>query len=135
MYKGRSNSEKMHPRFLPLQGGIEQLTPEWFAQRKGRLTGSKLSNFFFIKTKEEYDNYYAVVFEGAPREPFSDQAKVYMQYGRDHEDVAICSFLNDAPKTVGDIYFAEAPFTSTQTPLSEPHPTAPTPSTERTERL
>jgi len=100
----------MHPRFLPLQGGIEQLTPEWFAQRRGRLTGSKLSNFCFIKTKQEYDDYYAVVFEGAPREPFSEQAKVYMQYGRDHEDVAICAFLNDAPKRVGDIYFAESPF-------------------------
>lgn len=100
----------MHPRFLPLQGGIEQLTPEWFAQRKGRLTGSKLSNFCFIKTKQEYDNYYAVVFEGAPREPFSEQAKGYMAYGREHEDVATCAFLNAAPKTVGDIYIAESPF-------------------------
>ena len=100
----------MHSRFLPLQGGIEQLTPEWFAQRKGRLTGSKLSNFCFIKTEEEYDNYYSVVFEGAPREPFSDQAKGYMQWGRDHEDVAICNFLDVAPKTLGDIYFAESPF-------------------------
>ena len=100
----------MHSRFLPLQGGIEQLTPEWFAQRKGRLTGSKLSNFCFIKTEEEYDNYYSVVFEGAPREPFSDQAKGYMQWGRDYEDVAICNFLDVAPKTLGDIYFAESPF-------------------------
>tara|TARA_B110000977_G_scaffold191313_1_gene263239 strand:+ start:119 stop:1147 length:1029 start_codon:yes stop_codon:yes gene_type:complete len=100
----------LHPRFLPLQGGIEQLTPEWFQQRKGRLTGSKLSNFCFIKTEEEYDNYFAVVFEGAPREPFSDQAKGYMQWGRDHEDVAICNFLDVAPKTLGDIYFAESPF-------------------------
>ena len=100
----------LHPRFLPLQNGIEQLTPEWFAQRRGRLTGSKLSNFCFIKTEEEYDDYYAVVFDGAPREPFSEQSKVYMQWGRDHEDVAICSFLDVAPKTMGDIYFAESPF-------------------------
>lgn len=110
VYKGNGTFEKMHSRFLPLQGGIEQLTPEWFAQRRGRLTGSKLSNFCFIKTKKEYDDYFAVVFEGAPREPFSEQAKGYMQYGRDHEDVAICAFLNDAPKRVGDIYFAESPF-------------------------
>ena len=34
----------------------------------------------------------------------------YMQWGRDHEDVAICNFLDVAPKTLGDIYFAESPF-------------------------
>ena len=110
VYKRVVLFEKMHSRFLPLQGGIEQLTPEWFAQRKGRLTGSKLSNFCFIKTEEEYDNYYSVVFEGAPREPFSEKAKGYMQWGRDYEDVAICNFLDVAPKTLGDIYFAESPF-------------------------
>ena len=30
--------------------------------------------------------------------------------GTDHEDVAICNFLDVAPKTLGDIYFAESPF-------------------------
>ena len=110
VYKRVLLFEKMHSRFLPLQGGVEQLTPEWFAQRKGRLTGSKLSNLCFIKTEEEYDNYFSVVFEGAPREPFSKQAQEYMAYGREHEDVATCCFLNDAPKHVGDIYIAEAPF-------------------------
>ncbi len=101
---------KMHPRFLALQNGIEQLTPEWFKERRGRLTGSKLSNFCFIKTEDEYDDYYGIIFEGKPRPPFSEQAQKYMEYGRKHEDVAICSFLNDAPKRVGDIYIAESPF-------------------------
>jgi len=33
-----------------------------------------------------------------------------MKYGRDHEDIAVCGFLNAAPATVGDIYIAESPF-------------------------
>ena len=52
-----------HPRFLPLQNGIVQCTPEWFKQRKGRLTGSKYTNLYFINSKEEYDAYWQV---GAP---------------------------------------------------------------------
>tara|TARA_Y100001958_G_C21242889_1_gene571427 strand:+ start:2038 stop:3159 length:1122 start_codon:yes stop_codon:yes gene_type:complete len=100
----------MHKRFLPLVGGIEQLTDEWFKQRRGRLTGSKLGSFCFIKDKEEYDNYFAEVFEGKPKPPFTEQQLGYMQYGREHEDVAICAFLDAAPKQLGDIYIAESPF-------------------------
>jgi hypothetical protein len=100
----------MHPRFLPLQNGIEQLSDAWFKQRKGRVTGSKLSNFCFIKDEEEYHDYYSVVFEGKPKAPFTAQQLGYMEYGRKHEDVAVCAFLNDAPEQVGDIYISESPF-------------------------
>jgi hypothetical protein len=100
----------MHSRFVPLTDGIEQLSDEWFKQRRGRLTGSKLANFCFIKDEEEYHDYYGIVFEGKPKPPFSEQAKEYMAYGRKHEDVAVCCFLDDAPATVGDIYLAESPF-------------------------
>lgn len=110
VYINSDNNSRMHPRFLPLQDGIEQLSDEWFKQRSGRLTGSKLSNFCFIKDEEEYHDYYEIVFEGKPKPPFSEQALGYMAYGREHEDVAVCSFLNDAPPTVGDIYIAESPF-------------------------
>lgn len=100
----------MHSRFVPLVGGIEQLTDEWFKQRRGRLTGSKLANFCFIKDEAEYHDYFGVVFEGKPKPPFTEQQLGYMKYGREHEDIAICAFLNDAPKQVGDIYIAESPF-------------------------
>ena len=100
----------MHSRFLHLENGIEQLSKEWFAARKGRLTGSKLSNFCFIKDEDEYHEYYSIVFEGAPRPPFTKEQLGYMEYGRTHEDIATCSFLDDAPKDVGDIYIAESPF-------------------------
>ena len=100
----------MHSRFVPLVDGIEQLTDEWFKQRRGRLTGSKLGQFCFIKDKAEYDEYYGIVFEGKPRPPFTPEQLGYMKYGREHEDIAICAFLNDAPNNVGDIYIAESPF-------------------------
>ena len=100
----------MHPRFVPLIGGIEQLTDEWFKQRKGRLTGSKLANLCFIKDEDEYHEYFGIVFQGKPRPPFSEQAQGYMAYGRKHEDVAVCCFLDDAPAQLGDIYLAESPF-------------------------
>ena len=100
----------MHKRFVPLIGGIEQLTDEWFKQRRGRLTGSKLANFCFIKDEAEYHDYFGIVFEGKPKPPFTEEQLGYMKYGREHEDIAICAFLNDAPKDVGDIYIAESPF-------------------------
>ena len=100
----------MHPRFVGLQNGIEQLSDEWFNMRSGRLTGSKLSNFLFIKDEQEYDDYYKIIYEGKAKPLFSEEALGYMAYGREHEDVAICCFLDDAPSTVGDIYIAESPF-------------------------
>ena len=100
----------MHSRFLPLLDGVEQLSSEWFKIRRGRITGSKLSNLFFIKSKDEYDDYHAIIFQGKKRPPFSEQAKQYMEYGRQHEDIAICAFLDAAPAQIGDIYIAESPF-------------------------
>lgn len=110
------NVQSMHKRFVPLRSGIEQLSDEWFKQRRGRLTGSKLSNFFFIKDEEEYLNYYGIVFQNKPKPPFSEQALGYMKYGREHEDIAVCAFLDAAPSTVGDIYIAESPFYKHTTP-------------------
>tara|TARA_B110000261_G_scaffold141937_1_gene162915 strand:- start:749 stop:1501 length:753 start_codon:yes stop_codon:yes gene_type:complete len=97
-----------HPRFLKLQHGIEQCTPAWFKQRKGRLTGSKYTNFYFINSEEEYEAYWQQVWAGGPRKPFSDEAKGYMEYGKTHEDIALSFFLEQ--RSIGDIYVAEAPF-------------------------
>jgi len=110
VYKSLHLKTNMHSRFVPLVGGIIQLTDEWFTQRKGRLTGSKLANFCFIKDEAEYDNYFGIVFEGKPKPPFTEKQLGWMKYGREHEDIAICAFLNDAPSKVGDIYIAESPF-------------------------
>ena len=74
-----------------------------------RLTGSKYTNLYFINSEEEYDAYWEQVWNKGPREPFSEEAKGYMEYGKTHEDIALSFFLEQS-KTLGDIYVAEAPF-------------------------
>lgn len=96
-----------HPRFLPLVGGIQQCTPAWFKQRKGRLTGSKYANLYFVNSEAEYEQYWQQVWNKGPREPFSEEAKGYMEYGKKHEDIALSYFLEKADM---DIYIAESPF-------------------------
>jgi len=99
-----------HPRFVPMHDGIAQCSPAWFKQRRGRLTGSKYANLYFIGSEAEYEQYWQQVWNKGPREPFSEEAKGYMEYGKKHEDVALSQFLTSAPATVGDIYIAESPF-------------------------
>lgn len=98
-----------HPRFLELQNGVVQCSPAWFKQRKGRLTGSKYANLYFISSEEEYEAYWQQVWNKGPKPPFSDEAKGYMEYGKKHEDIALSYFLEQS-KSIGDIYVAEAPF-------------------------
>ena len=51
-------SELKHERFHSLDDqGIKvpkQRSQEWFFMRKGKLSGSKLSQFLFLKSFEEY---------------------------------------------------------------------------------
>ena len=98
-----------HERFFSLadQGIKEpaQRTPEWFAMRKNKLSGSKLSNFLFCSSDEERIVWYEEVFEGRERAPFTEVQKGYMEWGSKHEDIAMQEFLNR--KT--DIMAFEAP--------------------------
>ena len=47
----------------------EQRSPEWFERRRNKLTGSKLSQFLFIKTQDERVQLFEEVFEGRKRSP------------------------------------------------------------------
>jgi len=102
-------SEVVHERFFSLadQGIKEpsQRTPEWFALRKNKLSGSKLSNFLFCKNDEERIKWYEEVFEGRKKDPFTEVQKGYMKWGSEHEDTALREFL--VRKT--DIVAFEAP--------------------------
>lgn len=95
--EGLEMSDITHDRFFSLQDQCiyepPQRTPEWFALR-APLSGSKLSNFLFCKDDEERIQWYEEVFEGRPKEPFSDTTKEYMKWGREHEDGALVEFLN-----------------------------------------
>lgn len=95
--EGLEMSDITHERFFSLQDQCiyepPQRTPEWFALR-APLSGSKLSNFLFCKDDEERIKWYEEVFEGRKRDPFTEEQKGWMEWGRDHEDGALVEFLN-----------------------------------------
>ncbi len=83
----------------------EQRSPEWFARRKGKLSGSKLSNFMFIKSEAELTKMYEEVFEGRKKDPFTEEQQKWMQWGCEHEDTALKCLLDNTP----NLYAMEAP--------------------------
>ena len=95
--EGLEMSDITHDRFFSLQDQCiyepPQRTPEWFALR-APLSGSKLSNFLFCKDDEERIKWYEEVFEGRQRDPFTEEQKGWMEWGREHEDGALVEFLN-----------------------------------------
>jgi len=98
-----------HERFFSL-GDQEitepaQLSQEWFARRKGKLSGSKLSQFMFIKTEDELQTFYEEVFEGRKKPPFTPEQQGWCKWGRDHEDIALKAMLDNVP----NMYAMEAP--------------------------
>lgn len=101
--------EMYHDRFFSLADQYitepEQRTPEWFARRKGKLSGSKLSNFMFIKTEEDLIKMYEEIFEGRKKDPFTEEQQKWMQWGCQHEDTALKCLLDNTP----NLYAMEAP--------------------------
>ena len=109
MQQQQQETPILHDRFFSLddQGIVEpaQKSPEWFARRKGKLSGSKFSQLLFLKTQEERVKYFEEVFEGRPKDPFPDHVKQYMLWGNDHEDTALTVLLNN----MENMYAMEAP--------------------------
>lgn len=99
----------IHDRFFSLedQGIVEpaQKSPEWFARRKGKLSGSKFSQLLFIRSQEDRIKYFEEVFEGRPKSPFPDIVKQYMAWGNKYEDTALEVLIHNIP----NMYAMEAP--------------------------
>lgn len=93
-----------HDRFFSLADQQiqepEQRTPAWFEARKNKLTGSKLASLMFCDSDDDRIRIYEEIFEGRKKEPFPEQAKQYMKWGQDHEDIALGSILNHMPNIV-----------------------------------
>ncbi len=101
--------EFTHDRFFSLNdqeiNEPEQRTPEWFERRRNKLTGSKLSQFIFIKTQEERLKLCEEVFEGRKRDPFTEEQQGWCKWGSDHEDHALNVLLDNIP----NMFAMEAP--------------------------
>ena len=102
-------SELKHSRFFSLEDQNikvpKQRSQEWFHLRKGKLSGSKLSQFLFLKTLEEYKIFYEEIWEGRKKPPFTEEQQEWVKWGCDHEDKALEILLNN----VSDIVAFEAP--------------------------
>jgi len=102
-------SELIHNRFYSLKDQKisvpAQRTPEWFDMRRNKLSGSKLSNFLFVKTHEEVITMYKEVFEGQKKPPFTAEQLSWCDWGSKHEDEAMFNLLEN----LKDIYVFEAP--------------------------
>ena len=77
----------------PFTSSIEQRSVEWFALRKGRLSGSVCSSLLFIKTKEDLQLEYDRIFNNGPPKTFTEEVKKLMEFGTIHEMSAIKTLL------------------------------------------
>ena len=95
-----------HPTLYSTLITHEQLSVEWFKQRKKRITGSKLSQFLFMNSVTDAQQLYDIIFNGAPREPMDELGQTRCAFGRKHEIHAICSFLREFK----DLYYMDVSF-------------------------
>lgn len=79
--------------FPPPADAVAQRSKAWFAQRKKRITSSRLGGLLFLNNEDDYLSYWDEVLGG--KEPvFSEQTKAYMAYGVEHEEQAISAFMD-----------------------------------------
>lgn len=72
----------------------EQGTKEWWAQRRDKMSGSKIANICFLKNNEERKVYWEEVFGIRPRKPLDAEAMVRVKYGTDHEIDGVKNMLH-----------------------------------------
>ena len=71
-----------------------QRTPNWWKRRSGRISGSKLSPFMFIASKEEFEQYAKEVFGLVERPKLDEEAMKRVRWGVDHEPDACATLLH-----------------------------------------
>lgn len=80
--------------------GPEQGTPEWFNNRKNKMTGSKPSSIMFdCVDQESYDRLWGQYFGGEPAPEFDETQQAAVDWGSNMEDVACLEFIRQMPGT------------------------------------
>lgn len=91
-----------HARYVPLPpDAVRQGTPEWHRQRQSvTFTGSTPGGFTFVYSESGYFSKYCrvVMKDQTMPDDFDDAARARMQWGTDHEDCAVLTFLEHFPK-------------------------------------
>ena len=74
-----------------------QRTPAWFARRKAKVSGSRLSQLLFCKTEEEVNTYRRILQGLEKAEPLDAEALRRCQWGTIHEADCIHTLLENCP--------------------------------------
>ncbi len=85
------------PHVLQALDQTPQRTPEWWARRSNRLSGSKLSQLLFIKDASEMDAYREIILGLRPREPIDAEGMKRVKWGVDNEPNACATALHHLP--------------------------------------
>ena len=105
--------ECKHARYVPLQderrnqakykallegySTLAQRTPEWFALRSNKVSGSKLSSLLFLRSQAERRQCIMEMFGIVRRAPLDDRGRQNVAWGIDHEKDAISFVLDLVP--------------------------------------
>jgi len=74
-----------------------QRTPTWFARRRGKISGSKLSQILFCKTAKEAKLYREELLGLRDSEPLSEEALARCRWGTENEPNSIATLLQNIP--------------------------------------
>jgi len=85
------------PHVLKALDQTPQRTPEWWARRSNRLSGSKLSQLLFIQDASEMDAYREIILGLRPREPIDAEGMKRVKWGIDNEPNACATALYHLP--------------------------------------
>ena len=98
------------PHILKALDQTPQRTPEWWARRKHRLSGSKLSQLLFIENDFQFLAYREEVLGFRPRPPLDARGKKNVKWGIDNEPNACATTLHHLPHIrVWDVGFEKHP--------------------------
>lgn len=98
------------PHVLKALDQTPQRTPEWWARRSNRLSGSKLSELLFMSTPEQMEAYREIIIGVRPREPLDEIGMQRVQWGVENEPNACATALHHLPSIrVWEVGFEQHP--------------------------
>ena len=81
------------PELLRRFDSTPQRTPAWFSRRKGKVSGSKLSQILFCKTAKQASEYREELLGMRASKPLDDEALARCRWGTENEPNAIATLL------------------------------------------
>lgn len=85
------------PHVLKALDQTPQRTPEWWARRSNKLSGSKLSQLLFISDGDQMAAYREIIVGARPREPLDERGRANVKWGVDNEPNACATTLHHLP--------------------------------------